>query len=118
MTWLQAVVVVGAACRIARLLTGDQLTQDLRDWATASYAAAWRREKGLRYRLARRFDWAYLWTCPWCLSIWIGAPVGVMAWWIDNRVVFIVALMLTASYVAGNIQSREPDSEDPSDDDG
>lgn len=113
--WLQAVVTVGAIARLTRLVTGDQLLQDFRDWAKRTYVAAWRRERGIRYRVARRFDWAYLVTCPWCTSIWIGVPGGIIAtYWIDNRVCFGIALGLTASYIAGNVQSREPDSEDPS----
>lgn len=52
--------------------------------------------------IASESKWAYLLTCPWCVSVWIAAPVvwsswcfGDRAWW------FVPAGVLAASAFAG-----------------
>lgn len=96
--WMVLVVTVATIARITRLFTGDAITQPIRDWAKARFASG--KEKP---------DIDYLLQCPWCFSVWTSilvVPVAII--WGDNRAVFGVMLGLTASWVAGNVQMREP----------
>ena len=43
---------------------------------------------------------AYVWTCPWCMSIWVGALVwGIGVWW--PRLIWPAAVVALGSMVAG-----------------
>jgi hypothetical protein len=103
--WLWVLLVIGATARLTRLVTGDSITEPLRVrtrlWARReSRVGAWMDE---------------LITCPWCVSVWLGTLVAFTTiWWTDNRVLIAGMTALTASLVTGNLQAREPESEDPS----
>jgi len=73
-----------ATFRLTRLFTDDAITLPLRS------------------RLeARRFV-GYLVTCRWCLSIWLGIPLAVVATlWGDHSVIVAVLAGLSASAVTG-----------------
>jgi hypothetical protein len=108
--WLLALLSVGALCRLTRLVTGDQITEPLRDRVEARWQRQVRRGKWW----AEHFDYGYLITCPWCASIWLAPLAAVPVWFPTNRLVWAAALGLTASLIAGQTQAREPESEDPS----
>jgi len=59
----------------------------------------------LRARVQARSEWWDVFiTCPWCVSVWVGAVVApVVIWWGDNRVVLAGLLALAASAVTGII---------------
>lgn len=88
MTPLELVLAVGAVARLTRLVVADQITA------------------GARGRIQRRFDVehgiGYLVGCPWCVSIWVGAPTvataavwGSETWWQAG------AALLLASHMTG-----------------
>jgi hypothetical protein len=129
-TWLLALLSIGALVRLTRLVTGDQITEGMRDAVDRHFrraingpptmmqrAVGWSPEEtpGRFWQwVARHFDYGYLVSCPWCASIWL-APLAVLpVWFPTNRLILAAALGLTASLVAGHVQAREPDTEDPS----
>lgn len=94
MTTLHVFVVLLAVWRLARLITTDTIGEPLRAF------------------IARRFgetsSAAYLFTCPWCISVWLGAVVVVPnVVWPDNRAVFAATLILAASAIAGLLATIE-----------
>jgi hypothetical protein len=93
-TWLLFLITIGAIVRLTRLVTADYITSPIRD------------------RLVERWDEdskrAYLVTCDYCASIYIGTIVTtVVILWPTNRVVIIGLLALTASLVAGFMAAHE-----------
>lgn len=91
---LPLLLAIGASWRVARLLTVDQIAQPFRDRVVA--------------RAGLASNWAYLVTCPWCMSIWTSPPIVAAAVvWPTNRVVLVALASLTASLVAGLGQSIE-----------
>lgn len=98
--WLLVVLAIGTTARLTRLVTGDGITQRPRDWIE-------------RRGTQRGGFWHWideLANCPWCVSIWTGFPTAFVAvWWPTNRFVLASMLALTASWVTGNTQMREPE---------
>jgi hypothetical protein len=109
----QLVVYALAVARVTRLITADRLFADSRDnfvnWA-------WKREYGIRLvRNASRFAWevareegaveprlAYLVTCSWCASIYVGAAAAPLWYWLGSSPwVLVPAAALALSYVTG-----------------
>lgn len=73
---------------------------------------AYRNEYRAGLRLARQGDdvpkLAYMITCPWCVSIWVGAVAAPVVWFAGSTPwVFVPALALAASYVTGWLASHE-----------
>lgn len=88
---LPIVLAILAIWRVARLVTVDEITAPLR-------ATVAKRSERL----------AYLTSCPWCISVWIGWPLLIgPVWFPDNRFLFAVNVALAASIVAGMGQSVE-----------
>jgi len=101
--WLLVVLTIGAIARLTRLVTGDTITHPIRD---RIHERSFRetRSQGLWHWLDD------LLTCPWCTSIWLSVPVALVAvWYPTNRLVLAGLVALTASWVAGNTQMREPE---------
>lgn len=95
------VVTVGAIARLTRLVTGDSITQPARAWIN-------RHAKRANRRAWTWFD--DLINCPWCVSIWISVPTAVIVMWNhSNRLVFAALVALSASWIAANVQMREPE---------
>lgn len=95
-----ALGVLGATTRLTRLITDDKITEGLRRWAVRRWG-----EQSLV---------AYLLFCPWCVSPYVAATVGVpttlwgmnsLAWHV--RLVLLALIIPTASYVAGYLLTRE-----------
>jgi len=65
MTWLMLVVGALGTFRGTRMVLQDEILAGFRDWWWAKYPP----ESTKR---------GYLLTCPWCLSIWIGAVLAII----------------------------------------
>ena len=91
MSILLALLTLGAIWRLARLVTVDEIFSPVRE------------------RIGKINDsMAYLITCPWCFSIWLGIPLSaVVIYFPDNRGVWLVLLGLTGSGIAGMMQVIE-----------
>ena len=83
-------IYLAAFARIIVFLVADQLIEDPRD-------------RFLMALVVRGHDkLAYLFRCPWCLSIWLGIPAAPIIyayghrWWL-----FVPALVLALSAAAG-----------------
>lgn len=88
MSTLAALLTVGFIARATRLVVADQLTYGFRSRVVL--------------RLGPDHPIAYLLTCSWCLSVWIGAAVCTAAyWWSDTEAWFLVTLAGTASLLTG-----------------
>lgn len=101
-TALVIVVFVGSVARLTRLVTADSITDPIRGWTEATVK-----------RVGSRLLWRYvddLITCPWCVSMWIGVLGGliVLPHW-RHWFVFGSMVGLTASWLAANVQVREPE---------
>lgn len=93
---LAAVVTVLAVARLTRLVTSDYLLA------------------GPRARLIRRLGTesklSYLLTCPWCMSMWVAAPVVLTAYWHGTSPWYLIpAGALAASHVTGLLARLERD---------
>lgn len=88
--WVVLVYVLAVA-RVTGLITVDEITRKPRDWLTGRLPL---NQLGVTLE--------YLITCPWCVSIWVGAATAPLLWlWGDTAGVLIPALALAASQVAG-----------------
>lgn len=96
---LTALLTIVFIARVTRLIVADQILYRPRVWVV------------LRYGPNQWF--AYLITCAWCSSIWVGAATVVAAYWYgDTRWWFFMVLAGAASYAAGVMAARL----DPADD--
>jgi len=89
-----AVVAALAVARVTRLITDDYLIAPIRQ----ALIKRW----GVKSKLS------YLLTCPWCMSVWVGAAVAAGAWkWGDSGWFIVPAVALAASHVTGVLATRE-----------
>lgn len=89
--WLQYVVAALACYRATRLVTGDAISEPIREWADA---------RGPRI--------GYLASCDWCLSVWVSIPIGVaVVWHVEQPVVWFVLVALALSAVTGVLAGLE-----------
>ncbi len=103
-----ALAMVVIIVRATRLLVVDEWppVAALRAWFVRTFATVdrlgtvvrdrkrWGRLAGLGYSIA------YVWTCPWCMSIWAGAAVwGVGVWW--PWIIWPSAVVALGSLLAG-----------------
>lgn len=85
---LVLLLTIGLVARATRLVTTDYLTRHVRALV-------------IRY-LGPDNDIAYLLTCPWCLSVWLGGGIFTIAhFYGDTTAYFIVAATGSASYLTG-----------------
>jgi hypothetical protein len=97
-----ALLVIGATARLARLVTADSITDPFRAWVNR------KAKKKLGRKVWTWFD--DLINCPWCVGLWLSMAVGYVAvFFPTNRFVLGGMMALTASWVAANVQIREPD---------
>lgn len=91
--WLLVALAVLATYRATRLINADVITAPFRRWVCRLDGELEKDEVG---------RWTYFITCPWCVSIWVGAIVAtVTVLWPDNRLILAGLLALTASAVTG-----------------
>lgn len=91
---------LGATARLTRLVTSDVITERLR----LRVVNAGRHRVGLSDKILHFI------TCPWCVSMWIAAPVAVAFLWAGGSYWFLApALVLTLSHVTGLFASLERD---------
>ncbi|AVM01899.1 hypothetical protein C6V83_18140 [Gordonia iterans] len=85
---LTILLTLGLIMRITRLLVVDEILHRPRTW--------------LCVKLGLSNPIAYLLTCSWCMSVWVGAGVSAAWWqWGDTRWWTAAALAGTASLLAG-----------------
>lgn len=83
-----AAVTALAVARVTRLVTTDYITAPIRQWAVLKLGTA---SKG-----------AYLITCDWCTSLWIGAAAAPLAYWHGQNWWYLIpAAALAYSHVTG-----------------
>lgn len=94
MIWLVLLVVnVFAVHRLTHLVIDDKITEPLRD--------------KIFDRFGQPMDtWTYLFTCPWCVSIWVAA-IAVAGLLLIPLVWIPVALLLALSSLTGLIYKVE-----------
>lgn len=107
------VVYALAVARVTRLLVEDRILDRPRN---ALLLRAWDRATGDRgVSLLAMHDpdaekplAAYLMTCPWCVSIYVGAVAAPLAYfWGSSPWLLIPALALAFSYTTGWLASKE-----------
>ncbi len=90
--WVVLVYVLAVA-RVTGLIALDEITSPAREWLENHLPAN---------RLGVALE--YLITCPWCVSIWVGAATAPLLWWWgDHPALLIPALALAASQTTGMI---------------
>jgi hypothetical protein len=99
---LVLVLFVGSVARLTRLVTADSITDPIRA----------KTEKVVKKATSRKV-WTWvddLINCPWCVSMWIGVigALVVLPHW-QHWFVFCSMAGLTASWLAANVQVREPE---------
>jgi hypothetical protein len=82
-----------AVVRATRILTEDEIALPYRQWVVRK----WGRESKIAY-------WAH---CPWCTSIWVGAPFMALAVFWPTKGLLAFFAMLSASLISGLILGRE-----------
>lgn len=91
MTWLLFVLGSLSCYRLTRLVTADEITKPLRNWAFS---------KGTMF--------GYLASCDWCLSIWVSPFVAIpITLWPDNNLTLATLLALSLSAVTGLVSVTE-----------
>lgn len=81
-----------ATARVTRLITSDRLTEHPRLWTLM--------------RLDPEGLGAYLVTCGWCVSVYVGAGVAALLWLGPTWTVWPLSA-LAFSYVAGWLAAKE-----------
>ncbi|MET0904305.1 MAG: DUF1360 domain-containing protein [Acidimicrobiales bacterium] len=95
--WISLVVYAFAAMRVVGLIVKDQITAPARkrlvDWLDPEDGPG---AKGWREQLV------YLVTCPWCVSIYVGAVAAVVWYTVGNNPFLVVcAVALAFSQLTG-----------------
>ena len=96
---LSLVLMMLAVARVTRLITTDVLFEEPRGWLVRRILKG-NPEGPLRTALA------YLMTCNWCASVYVGAA-GAGAWyaWGETMPFMVITAALAASYVTGFLAS-------------
>lgn len=85
--WLLVLLAVLAVARLTRLVNEDAILD---------------RPRAAVQRSKTHDSLVYFVTCPWCVSIWVGAGVAAAVWaWPCSWWVQVPLLALAASYVTG-----------------
>lgn len=96
-----------AVARVTRFVTSDVLSRPLRQWTVTKLLS---RGDGPHRTSGFRYELAYLVTCDWCASIYVGAAfAGAWYAWGETMWLTAVCAALAASYVAGYLNTRAGD---------
>lgn len=90
---LEYILLAIATARLTRLMIVDEITEPMREYV-------WRRFGDPR---ASRFG--YLFTCPWCMSIYAATALMTL-YSISTSTGTFVSAILTFSYVTGLLSNR------------
>lgn len=82
--WAQLSLIIVGAARLTMLLYADRITDPFRTWLWST------RDPSTSYV-------GYLFTCPWCVGVWVGSATTA-AWMMWPRPTLAIA---TAAVVAG-----------------
>lgn len=100
--WLTLALYALATARVTGLVTADAITAPARKWAVERldpFPNA-RPAKGVRGHAV------YLLTCPWCVSIYVGALAAIVWYTVGNHPVPVVlAALLAFSQTTGMISN-------------
>lgn len=109
MSVLQLLVGCVAVYRATVLLVDDKLLERWRDWL--EYQRDWRQQNiaeptidtaGSDRRSLARWQWVhYLFTCAWCVSIWLGFAVTLLAVVTSDELFTALCAPLVLSAFAG-----------------
>lgn len=107
MTALWALALMITTWRVTRILVVENFppAAALRDWVRDTFGVD--NEDGdlvgpKRWGLLG-YSLAYLWTCQWCMSVWVGAAVYAAWYWAGPGVMLPVVVVAAASGLAGLI---------------
>lgn len=89
---ISLVLDIVAVYRLTKLMIDDQIMDDVRNWVWNKYPP-------------ETTKIGYLFTCPWCMSVWMGAAVfGLRK--VDPTFADYTSSLLTASAVTGTAFSK------------
>lgn len=92
--WLLLAVYALAVARLTGLVVADEITRPLRDGLLAK----------LDEDRASHRSLATLASCPWCVSVYVGAVAAPVAWWWGEHPMFLIPAIAAAfSQVAGMV---------------
>lgn len=96
--WLLLLLAVLATARLTRLVTDDAILDRPRDAI---------------YRRSPDGALAYFVSCPWCVSMWLGAGVAAAVYWRgDEPWVQVPLIALAASHITGLLALKAGQLED------
>lgn len=104
-----------AVARVTRLITADRITEAPRRWLVVRLWARTLPFSDAREEAGRRFAaggvpplGAYLVTCPWCVSTYVGIVAAPLWYWAGSSPWLLVpAAALALSYVTGFLAGKE-----------
>lgn len=94
MTWYFILLInVFAVHRLTHLVIDDKITEPIRNWIFDRFGQP-------------HLTWTYLFTCPWCVSIWLAA-IAVLGTLFAPMVWLPIAGLLAVSSLVGLIYKFE-----------
>lgn len=82
-----------ATHRLTRLATTDVIFKKPRDRVLEKYPPT-------------EDSWSYLFTCPWCASIWLGGALALFRLVVPRKLAEAVIYSLAASSITGALEER------------
>lgn len=111
MTWWQAMLLVMVVWRVTRIMVVERFppAEKLREWVLDTFGtfdSEGTLTGGKRWGLAG-WSIAYLWTCMWCMSIWVGAALYGLQAWVGAGWLLPVGVVAAASGFTGLVATVE-----------
>lgn len=73
-------LIVLAVYRLVQLFTDDSITDFIREWSTGALRTSWRGTVGT------------IFSCPWCMSMWI-APIVLFAYFANVYFWYVIVIL-------------------------